>query len=144
VLFELEISPSNRVSRREDAPVEPSRVTSCVLSATGHWMATIDKRETSADGFRGEVCLKLWWWDMNAGHWILNTRINRPHGLHTVTSLAFDPSLADPHSSQLITTGDDGTVKAWRIRSTTEKDGAIEREPSSVLIVFYLLIQSCA
>jgi NET1-associated nuclear protein 1 (U3 small nucleolar RNA-associated protein 17) len=56
----------------------------------------------------------------------LNTRIDRPHRLDRVTSVAFSPGFKDRLTLQLVTTGDDGTVKVWRIRTVTEKNGGVE------------------
>ncbi|KAH7916435.1 hypothetical protein BJ138DRAFT_1139745 [Hygrophoropsis aurantiaca] len=124
LIAELEVSPSNRVSRTDDRALEPSRVEHVVISASGEWMATIDRRE--GDGtFRGEVYLKFWWWDKKAAFWILNTRIDQPHGSYRVTSLSFNP-LGDSQLIQLVTTGEDGNVKTWRIRSTKDKKGGSE------------------
>jgi NET1-associated nuclear protein 1 (U3 small nucleolar RNA-associated protein 17) len=85
-------------------------------------MATIDRREGD-ESFRSEIYLKLWYWDKKTTFWILNTRIDRPHGLARVTSLSFRPGVAD---EQLVTTGEDGNVKAWRIRRVKNKKGGEE------------------
>lgn len=57
----------------------------------------------------------------------MNTRIDRPHGLAKVTSLSFRPGVEDV---QVVTTGEDGNVKAWRIRRTRNKKGSEEGELS--------------
>lgn len=131
LIAELEVSPSNRVSRRDDIPIEPSRVEYSVVSSSGKWMATIDGR-VGDDSFRGEVYLKIWWWDPKSGFWILNTRIDRPHGLERVTSIAFSPDVKNRLSLQLVTVGDDCTVRTWRLRTMTDKNSEIEGK--SVLI----------
>ncbi|OBZ79932.1 WD repeat-containing protein 75 [Grifola frondosa] len=125
LVSELEVSPSNRVSRRDEKPLEPSRIERVVVCDSGEWMATIDSREAD-EAFRGEVYMKIWWWDRKAGFWILNTRIDRPHGLRKVTGVAFRPKTRDQDSLFLVTTGEDGNVKAWRIRSTKTKSGDVE------------------
>ncbi|KAF8445606.1 WD40-repeat-containing domain protein [Boletus edulis BED1] len=122
LLGELEVSPSNRVSRREDKVLEPARVERAVISSCGEWMATIDRRE-SDENFRGEIYLKFWYWDKKLTFWILNTRIDRPHGLAKVTSLSFRPGVED---AQVVTTGEDGNMKAWRIRRMRNKKGSEE------------------
>ncbi|KAG2076892.1 WD40 repeat-like protein [Suillus decipiens] len=121
LVAELEVSPSNRVSRQEEKMLEPSRVERVVISPSGEWMATIDRREGD-ESFRGEIYLKMWWWDKKSAFWILNTRVDRPHGLNKVTSLSFSPS----DDIQLVTTGEDKNIKTWRIRSTKDKKGNIE------------------
>jgi len=88
-------------------------------------MATIDSREGD-EAFRGEVYLKIWRWNTQTGFWILNTRIDRPHGLERVTSVAFSPEVKDRLALHLATTGNDRAVKIWRLRTTTEKNGDVE------------------
>ena len=62
LLSELEVSPSNRISRRDEKALEPCRVEVSAVSDSGDWMATLDTRE-GEDSFRGEVYLKMWSWD---------------------------------------------------------------------------------
>ena len=114
------------MSRREEKLLEPARVERAVISSSGEWMATIDRREGD-DTFHGETYLKFWYWDKKTAFWILNTRINRPHGLAKVTSLSFRPGVEDAH---VVTTGEDGNVKAWRIRRTKNKKGDEEGKRS--------------
>lgn len=85
-------------------------------------MSTVDAREADEE-FRGEVYLKIWRWDRKTGFWILNTRIDQPHGMKKVTGVAFSSS-TDPSSSLLLTTtGEDGNIKIWRIRSVANRPG---------------------
>ncbi|KAK7465414.1 NET1-associated nuclear protein 1 [Stygiomarasmius scandens] len=121
IISELEISPSNRVSRRDEKPLEPSRVEKAVTSPSCEWMATVDVR-TGDEDIHGEVYLKIWQWDKKTSSWMLNTRIDRPHGIHEVTDLSFSP-LFQNRDSYLVSTGGDGTVKTWRIQSVSRKGG---------------------
>ncbi|KAJ4485810.1 WD40 repeat-like protein [Lentinula aciculospora] len=121
IVSELEIFASNRVSRREELPIEPSRVEHTVVSASGDWMASIDARAPNED-FQGEVYMKIWHWEQKTSLWTLNTRIDRPHGLHKVLALSFSPRPQDGQESYLVTTGGDGAVKTWRLRSDREKN----------------------
>ena len=98
--------------------LEPSRVEQAVVSSSGEWLATIDSREGD-EYFRGEVHLKVWRWESSTGLWTLNTRIDRPHGLARVTSIVFSPSCSA--GNILVTSGEDGHVKSWRIRSVANK-----------------------
>jgi NET1-associated nuclear protein 1 (U3 small nucleolar RNA-associated protein 17) len=125
LISELEVSPSNRVSRREEQALEPCRVEFATTSDSGDWMATVDARPPLG-GFRGEAYLKLWWWDRKAGSWVLNTRIDRPHGLKKVTSVSFRPRARSPTALSLVTSGEDGCLKIWGIRLTTNKAGDAE------------------
>ncbi|KAI0375205.1 WD40 repeat-like protein [Pilatotrama ljubarskyi] len=125
LLSELEVSPSNRVSRRDEKPLQPARVERAVLSDSGDWMATVDSREAD-ESFRAEVYMKIWQWDRKAGFWILNTRIDRPHGLKKVTGVAFRPYARTQDDLLLATTGEDGNIKTWRIRSVKTKAEGVE------------------
>ncbi|KAG6868876.1 hypothetical protein C0993_008624 [Termitomyces sp. T159_Od127] len=121
LVFELEVSPSNRISRRDEKPIEPSFVEQTSLSPSGDWLATIDARYVD-DGFRNEIYLKLWRWDVKIGRWTLNTRIDCPHGPHRVTCLTFSPGL----KPLLVTSGEDGAVKTWGLKSAGVKSETIE------------------
>ncbi|KAJ7103370.1 WD40 repeat-like protein [Mycena belliarum] len=130
LVSELEVSPSNRVSRRDEKPIDPCRIERVTISPSGDWLATIDTREGD-EGAHGESYLKIWWWDRKAGFWILNTRVDRPHGLEKVTDAAFSPS-PEGQPMLLVTTGKDCNTKTWRIR--TAKDNSefwIARSTSS-------------
>ncbi|KAF5385093.1 hypothetical protein D9615_001275 [Tricholomella constricta] len=124
LVSELEISPSNRVSRRDEKPVVPSYVEQLVISPSGEWLASIDVREAD-DDFRDEIYLKIWRWDQKGGRWTLNTRVDRPHGLKKVTCLAFSP-LSQSFSIHLVTTGEDGNVKIWGLRAVKGNLGMAE------------------
>jgi len=84
-------------------------------------MATVDIR-TGDEDIHGEVYLKIWQWDKKSSSWTLNTRIDRPHGIHEVTDLSFSP-LFQNRDPYLVSTGGDGTVKTWRIQSVSRKGG---------------------
>ncbi|KAL4267947.1 WD repeat-containing protein 75 [Pleurotus pulmonarius] len=116
LVSEIEISPSNRISRRDETPIEAYRIEHTQISASGEWMATLDCR-AGDDSFRGDIFLKFWKWDHKSSVWILNTRIDHPHDLGAVTSMAFRSSDSDD-VLQLVTTGADSHVKVWRLRST--------------------------
>ena len=112
------------MSRKDEKHLEPSRVRHVTVSASGEWMATIDSR-IGDEGFRPEVYLKIWWWDRKSGFWILNSRINRPHGLNEITSVSFSPILAKERML-LATTGEDKQVKMWRLRTNVDRKGEVE------------------
>ncbi|KZT75043.1 hypothetical protein DAEQUDRAFT_753684 [Daedalea quercina L-15889] len=125
LVFELEVSPSNRIARRDEKPLQPSRVEHAVVSDSGEWMATIDRREPDGP-FHGEVHLKIWWWDHKSEYWILNTRIERPHGLSRVSALTFRPKTNGNDELFLVTVGADGHIKSWGIRMAKQKSGNTE------------------
>jgi len=115
------VSPSNRVSRRDETPLEQACVTHAVICASGEWMSTVDIRHGGVD-FADEVMLKIWHWEN--GNWVLNTRIDRPHGADPVTSLAFSPrSLDDAEDYVLLTAGANGMLRTWRPWKTHDGDG---------------------
>jgi NET1-associated nuclear protein 1 (U3 small nucleolar RNA-associated protein 17) len=87
-------------------------------------MATIDTREGD-ESAHGESYLKIWRWDRKAGFWILNTRVDRPHGLEKVTDAAFSPA-PEGQPVYLVTTGGDRNIKTWRIRTAKNKSGPSE------------------
>lgn len=120
LVSELEVSSSNRVSRLDERPLEASRVEFAVVNSKGEWMATLDRRENDED-ISAETYLKLWHWESST--WVLNTRLDHPHGFHAVTSVSFCPH---GENDLLMTTGTDGNLKLWCTRSVTTKDGRIE------------------
>lgn len=125
LIAELEVSPSNRVSRRDEKPIEPSYVEQTVLSLSGEWLASVDVRDGD-DGFRDEIYLKIWRWEKETSRWKLNTRIDRPHGLRRISSMTFSPSTDYLRPIQLVTTGEDGNVKTWGLRVVKNKAEATE------------------
>ncbi len=114
------MAPSNRVSRRDDKPLQPARIEHTVLSDGGDWMATVDTREGD-ESFKSEVYMKIWQWDRKSSSWILNTRIDRPHGSKRVSGIAFRPGVRSADHLLLATVGEDGNIKTWRIRSLKTK-----------------------
>ena len=87
-------------------------------------MATVDSR-VEDEGFRPDTYLKIWWWDRKSGFWILNSRINQPHGLNEVTSISFSPVM-DKEKMILVTTGEDKEIKTWRLRTNVDRRGETE------------------
>jgi NET1-associated nuclear protein 1 (U3 small nucleolar RNA-associated protein 17) len=125
LVAELEVSPSNRVTKASDQYVEPLRVTKAVVSPSGEWMATIDQREGD-ESFRPEVYMKLWQWDAQTNMWSLHTRIDRPHGSESVTTVLFSPHKAGNNDIQLATVGRSKFIKTWRIQRRRDENGKFE------------------
>lgn len=120
LISELEVSPSNRVSRRDETYVEPARVTHVAVSSDGKWMATIDRRRGLGNYRIGaEVALKIWEWkqDKGAGEFELNTRIDRPHDRDRVTSLSFAPRRVGQEKYVILTSGENGTLRTWGLET---------------------------
>ena len=84
-------------------------------------MATLDVRDDLYDDFGMEIALKIWRWESTGGQWELNTRIERPHGLHRVRSVEFSPN----DEGLLVSTGEDGSIKTWIERKAKEKMGEV-------------------
>jgi NET1-associated nuclear protein 1 (U3 small nucleolar RNA-associated protein 17) len=120
LITELEISPSNRVSRRDDTPLEHARVDFVVADPSGRWMVTIDSRSAVlASTDKREAYMKFWEW--KEGTWILNTRIDGPHGESKVVDLAFQPSALG--SNLFASSGEDGVVRLWNLVEVKSKQG---------------------
>ncbi|TFK30921.1 WD40 repeat-like protein [Coprinopsis marcescibilis] len=112
---ELEVSPSNRVSKRDDRPMISASVRQVVLSSAGSWMATVDVREEEP-GYHPEIFLKIWSWDSKTSTWQLHSRIDQPHGSKHLTNLKFSPQ-NNNSPLYLSSCGEDGAVKIWKSRS---------------------------
>lgn len=126
LVSELEVAPSNRVSRPFDKPLVPSRVVHIALSDCGGWLATVDMRDDSNEGFGKEIFLKIWEWDATNNTWDLNTKIDSPHGDHSVNSLSFSPSSRiEQREPLLVSTGDDLNVKTWMVRVSSDKKAEV-------------------
>ncbi|KAL5495084.1 NAN1_2 [Sanghuangporus weigelae] len=121
-LSELEISSTNRVSRRDEKEIEFARIDFVAVSPSGDWMATVDVRDNDEE-FSAEVNLKIWRWDSST--WSLNTRVEHPHGPKKVVEMGFCPRMAKSNEL-LMTVGMDGNVKTWCIRSIIAKGTIIE------------------
>ncbi|SNX86138.1 related to NAN1 - U3 snoRNP protein [Melanopsichium pennsylvanicum] len=131
--MELEVAPSNRVSRVEDEQIEPTRVERVVFSPfvssktaeQGEWMVTFDSRNLSdVEGdieVVSESSLKFWRWNPVNRRYTLNTRIDRPHNGKRITSVTFSSS-----SALLVTAATDGKVRAWHIATRKLKSGKLE------------------
>lgn len=125
VLLELEVSPSNRVSQREDTPLEPIRVDAVEFSSDeqAEWMATYERRDGDAAAGGGKArAIKIWRWTSTSGQtatYMLNTRLDRAHGLADITGLVFSPAAGTSQQPLLLTTAVDGTAKLWAIRRGT-------------------------
>ncbi|GAC75669.1 WD40 repeat protein [Moesziomyces antarcticus T-34] len=130
---ELEVAPSNRVSRVEDEQIEPTRVERVVFSPfvstktaeAGEWMVTFDSRNLS-DGeddveVIAESSLKFWRWNPINRRYVLNTRIDRPHNARRITSITFSPT-----DALVVTTATDGKVRTWHLASRKLKSGKNE------------------
>ncbi|PWZ02450.1 hypothetical protein BCV70DRAFT_196692 [Testicularia cyperi] len=137
---ELEVAPSNRVSRADEEPIEPTRVEQVAFSPSvssrtgerGEWMVTFDSRNltdassSAANGagsvdITSESSLKFWRWDPNNRRYALNTRIDRPHHGKRITSITFSPV-----TYLLVTTALDGKARSWHLASRTLKSGKLE------------------
>ena len=130
LVFDLEVVPSNRVSRA-DREITPIKVSSVVFSPAtstseaGQWMATYETRRADTDQGGGKVtAVKLWFWITAKNGYVLNTQLDRVHGFEDVTSMSFAPTTlsgANPDTRRgagwlFMTTGNDGVAKVWTVK----------------------------
>lgn len=128
-VFELEIAPSNRVSRSDERPIQPARVEH--VAVTDGWMATVDT--WSAEGFTHETYLKLWRTDAAQLSFTIDTRVDRPHGSARLLSIAFTSRTAP--TPLLVTVANEPDLKIWayvRGKSSSGKPIGPSHAPSDV------------
>lgn len=138
LVSEIEVAPSNRVSRPDEVPLEPTRIDLVAFSSQAtpgvggpaEWMATVDSRVGGAH-MSNEVSLKIWRWSAQEARYVLNTRIDKPHEDGIVSSIAFSPASIDDDAEEnatgilLVSTGrDDRKIKTWRLTSRATRGGA--------------------
>lgn len=119
LVSQMEVLPSNRVSRPDDIPLEPSRVDKVCFSSDGEWMATIESRGTR------EVTMKVWKWEIGQKRYNLNSRIEGPHKEAIILTISFSPRDLDG-SPLLLTSGNDNQVRTWRMMTQDMKGGKKE------------------
>ena len=125
---DVEVAPSNRVSRPDDEALTPPRVQHVAFSEPlagavhAEWMATVDGRDGGT--YTSELSLKLWQWDAPRKTYVLNTRIDHPHE-NEVTALCFSPRL-DTDDFLLATAGEEGQIKTWRLATRSLKGARTE------------------
>lgn len=61
----MDVTPRNKISRREDKEISSAHVSHVAFSKDGEWMASIDKREEDEvdTGAVSELYLKFWSYD---------------------------------------------------------------------------------
>lgn len=144
-VYEQDISPSNRVSRTDERPIEPVRVEQIAFSATASpstasasnanagalqlatdnrgavWMATFDTWQDRE--YTRESHLKFWMgYPSHKPGYGLVSRIDNPHGQERLSSMCFAPSPSSSTSTsggvaKLCTTSFDGTIKLWQYKA---------------------------
>ena len=137
-ILELEVAPSNRVSRAADKEVDPVRVELAALGTSFNetgWLATAERREADEEeGAAVARTIKVWRWDASLRTYVLTTRLEAPHKAD-VGSLAFSPvpvtlpGAAQPTLLLLSTSAADGVARLWREKRTRFKSGKVEGEP---------------
>lgn len=123
-LHELDISPTNRVSRTDERELEPIRVEKVAFAPVSResgrvWMATFDTWQDR--GYSRESHLKFWIGEPTSNdprRYVLSTRIDQPHGQQTLSGFVFSPSPATGQP-KLATCSTDGSVKIWTNRPFT-------------------------
>ncbi|CAO1615644.1 unnamed protein product [Parajaminaea phylloscopi] len=137
IAYELEVAPSNRVSRPDETPLEPTRVERVAFSSRptaagsgpAEWMATVDSR-SGGGTLSSDLALKFWRWSGAESRYVLNTRIDKPHeGGAAISSMGFSPLGPSSNSSELLfatASRADRKVKIWRIASHQARGGRLE------------------
>jgi NET1-associated nuclear protein 1 (U3 small nucleolar RNA-associated protein 17) len=118
---EIEISPSNRVSRRDPSSHgwdhDIARVT--FVRVMERWMVSVDERVK-----KNEVTLKFWERE-GRSNWTLNTRVDMPHGDGSLSDVRFRPLTPEDPSDTIATAGSDGYVRFWRTTKGSKGDGKL-------------------
>ncbi|KAK4689971.1 NET1-associated nuclear protein 1 (U3 small nucleolar RNA-associated protein 17), partial [Tremellales sp. Uapishka_1] len=134
VVFDLEVAPSNRVSRRDEKILESVAVEKVAFSGDqdgqSKWMATMEGRsgdDVEGGGFVKN--LKIWKWV--GERYLVNTQFPRPHAASDISTITFSPlPKSTPSPSRgvalptpyLLTTSIDGTAKIWQVRQAKKSD----------------------
>jgi hypothetical protein len=108
--LQIDVAQRNFISRSNDEPPPPVRVTHAALSPDGLHLATVEVTSSVDPGANEGNTLKFWSWikDSTAGEFVLITRVDSPHKAE-VTVLEFHPFEA------LVVSGSrDRTFKQWQ------------------------------
>ena len=111
-LTKVDVSPRNRISRRDKQEIIHSHVQYAKLSTDGSWLITVNVRQNGE--FENECYLKFWAYDVDTQRYALNSRVNKPHSL-PLTSI----SLCKPrqgYSLRACTTSEDRSFKVWELQ----------------------------
>ena len=103
---EFEVAPSNRIANK-NINEQMANITVEISNVYNNLMATCE----SFDG--RNYAIKIWNWDQNTNKYLLNTRIDKPHGESSVTSLDWS-SIDDSKLPILVSSGTDHKVRVWR------------------------------
>ncbi|KIR96746.1 NET1-associated nuclear protein 1 (U3 small nucleolar RNA-associated protein 17) [Cryptococcus deuterogattii 2001/935-1] len=150
VLFDLEVVPSNRVSRREEKELEPVKVEKIAFSeehdGKSVWMATMEGREGD-EGEGGGMVKNLKMWKWMDDRYLVNTQFPRPHGTSSISSVTFSPVLSATGTSSksistpnpyLLTTSNDGVAKIWQVRqSKRSEQGKVTAKKPTIMELYW-------
>ncbi|WVQ70239.1 uncharacterized protein L199_008465 [Kwoniella botswanensis] len=149
VLFDLEVAPSNRVSRRDEKEIQPVSVEKVAFSDSQDgqsiWMASFESRTgDEMEGGGAIKNLKMWKWQDEK--YAVNTQFPRPHGSSNVTSVVFSP-ISQPSSTSsnssilptpyLLTASSDGVAKIWQVRQSKKSQNGKVASAKPALIELY-------
>lgn len=123
-LHELDVSPTNRVSRTDERELEPTRVERVAFAPLSPdsgkvWMATFDTWQNR--NYARESHFKFWIGEParnDPRRYVLNTRIDEPHGNEHLSGFAFSAPTAESQP-KLATCSLDGSIKIWTNRPFT-------------------------
>ncbi|KAL7752163.1 NET1-associated nuclear protein 1 [Sorochytrium milnesiophthora] len=118
---DLQVAPQNNVlSTAAGKPLSVPRVHHTAFDGTGSWLATVDSRTHGGDKDFSNVALRIWWFDASAQEYVLNTKVNAPHGMDKVHAVAFRAGVTWD-DAMLVTAGADGLFKIWEVYRAIER-----------------------
>ncbi|ORX39739.1 WD40-repeat-containing domain protein [Kockovaella imperatae] len=146
VQFNLEVSPSNRVSKRDEKELEPIAVDYVAFNDAmdktqgDRWMATIEGRKGDEQQGGGSVrTLKFWKW--LGDRYAVNTQYPQPHDLDDIVSLTFAPARSSDLTADplLLTCSTSGTAKIWIVRQAKRSSESKAGKKLSIVEKFWTL-----
>ena len=106
-VFEIDVGTRNLISRTDDEPSPPVRVTHAAVAYDGSSLVTVEVTTHGEDNSETNT-LKFWSWVPREGRYALSTRIDNVHKTE-ITTLEYHPT-----EHYVITGSRDRTFKHWQ------------------------------
>eukprot|EP00005_Dracoamoeba_jomungandri_P002119 CAMPEP_0174253678 /NCGR_PEP_ID=MMETSP0439-20130205/3047_1 /TAXON_ID=0 /ORGANISM="Stereomyxa ramosa, Strain Chinc5" /LENGTH=611 /DNA_ID=CAMNT_0015334839 /DNA_START=973 /DNA_END=2808 /DNA_ORIENTATION=+ len=113
----LEVSPPLAVKTFNGRNLEGSVIDFVSFSKNGDYLVTLENRRNTGQ-FSDECVLKFWNYNFKQQKYVLNTRVDNPHGKSAVTAVVFNPQI-----NVVVTCSFDGTFKLWRHVVSSDDSG---------------------